>query len=49
MSQRKGIESADRRGAVLHRPYEEMLLDENLQTRCVELAVHLDDLAERIR
>ncbi|MGW6579657.1 maleylpyruvate isomerase N-terminal domain-containing protein [Streptomyces globisporus] len=45
LSQRLGMESADRRVAVLHRPGEEMLLDGYLQTRCVELAVHLDDLA----
>lgn len=38
-------EPADRRVAVLHRPGEEMLLDGYLRTRCVELAVHLDDLA----
>ncbi|MGW0855449.1 hypothetical protein [Streptomyces sp. NPDC002690] len=30
---------------VLHRPGEEMLLDGYLRTRCVELAVHLEDLA----
>ncbi|MFI6495713.1 maleylpyruvate isomerase N-terminal domain-containing protein [Streptomyces sp. NPDC050564] len=45
LSQRLGMEPADRRVAVLHRPGEEMLLDGYLQTRCVELAVHLDDLA----
>ncbi|MFG1807885.1 maleylpyruvate isomerase N-terminal domain-containing protein [Streptomyces sp. NPDC049040] len=38
-------EPTDRRVAILHRPGEEMLLDGYLQTRCVELAVHLDDLA----
>ncbi|MCX5201391.1 maleylpyruvate isomerase N-terminal domain-containing protein [Streptomyces sp. NBC_00237] len=38
-------EPADRRVAVLHRPGEEMLLDGYLRTRCVELAVHLEDLA----
>ncbi|GAA3483056.1 maleylpyruvate isomerase N-terminal domain-containing protein [Streptomyces yanii] len=38
-------EPADRRVAILHRPGEEMLLDGYLQTRCVELTVHLDDLA----
>lgn len=42
---RLGKEPADRRVAILHRPGEEMLLDGYLQTRCVELAVHLDDLA----
>ncbi|SEG84330.1 Mycothiol maleylpyruvate isomerase N-terminal domain-containing protein [Actinacidiphila yanglinensis] len=38
-------EPTDRRVAILHRPGEEMLLDGYLRTRCVELAVHLDDLA----
>lgn len=38
-------EPAGRRVAILHRPGEEMLLDEYLRTRCVELAVHTDDLA----
>ena len=42
---RLGAEPLDRRVAVLHRPGEEMLLDGYLQTRCVELAVHLEDLA----
>lgn len=45
LAQRLSQEPADRRVAVLHRPGEEMLLDGYLQTRCVELAVHLDDLA----
>jgi hypothetical protein len=45
LTQRLGKELADRRVAVLHRPGEEMLLDGYLQTRCVELTVHLDDLA----
>lgn len=45
LTRRLGSEPADRRVAVLHRPGEEMLLDGYLQTRCVELAVHLDDLA----
>ncbi|MFE1774182.1 maleylpyruvate isomerase N-terminal domain-containing protein [Streptomyces sp. NPDC059008] len=45
LSQRLGVEPADRRVAVLHRPGEEMFLDGYLQTRCVELTVHLDDLA----
>ncbi|MEU2912936.1 maleylpyruvate isomerase N-terminal domain-containing protein [Streptomyces massasporeus] len=44
LAQRLSQEPADRRVAVLHRPGEEMLLDGYLQTRCVELAVHLDDL-----
>ncbi|MFI8392596.1 maleylpyruvate isomerase N-terminal domain-containing protein [Streptomyces sp. NPDC085540] len=48
LTQRLGMESADRRVAVLHRPGEEMLLDGYLQTRCVELAVHLDDLARSV-
>ncbi|MFG2093985.1 maleylpyruvate isomerase N-terminal domain-containing protein [Streptomyces sp. NPDC048612] len=43
--QRLGEEPADRHVAILHRPGEEMLLDGYLQTRCVELAVHLEDLA----
>ncbi|WP_030674415.1 maleylpyruvate isomerase N-terminal domain-containing protein [Streptomyces sp. NRRL B-1347] len=45
LARRLDHEPADRRVAVLHRPGEEMLLDGYLQTRCVELAVHLDDLA----
>lgn len=45
LARRLDEEPADRRVAVLHRPGEEMLLDGYLQTRCVELAVHLDDLA----
>jgi hypothetical protein len=45
LAQRLEVEPADRRVAVLHRPGEEMRLDGYLQTRCVELAVHLDDLA----
>jgi hypothetical protein len=45
LAQRLDEEPADRRVAILHRPGEEMLLDGYLQTRCVELAVHLDDLA----
>jgi hypothetical protein len=38
-------EPADRRVPILHRPGEEMLLDEYLRTRCVEIAVHVEDLA----
>lgn len=38
-------EPADRRVAVAHRPGEELLLDEYLRTRLVELAVHTEDLA----
>jgi hypothetical protein len=45
LARRLDREPADRRVAVLHRPGEEMLLDGYLQTRCVEWAVHLDDLA----
>ncbi|MFB8143272.1 maleylpyruvate isomerase N-terminal domain-containing protein [Streptomyces parvus] len=45
LSARLTGELADRRVAVLHRPGEEMLLDGYLRTRCVELAVHLEDLA----
>ncbi|WP_182525497.1 maleylpyruvate isomerase N-terminal domain-containing protein [Nocardioides dongkuii] len=44
LRERLGDEPADRRVAVLHRPGEEMLLDDYLQTRCVELAVHIEDL-----
>ncbi|MFG3310026.1 maleylpyruvate isomerase N-terminal domain-containing protein [Streptomyces wuyuanensis] len=44
LAQRLDQEPADRRVAILHRPGEEMLLDGYLKTRCVELAVHLDDL-----
>lgn len=45
LARRLAEEPAERRVAVLHRPGEEMLLDGYLRTRCVELAVHLDDLA----
>lgn len=45
LARRLDKEPADRRVAILHRPGEEMLLDGYLQTRCVELTVHLDDLA----
>ncbi|MER5835443.1 maleylpyruvate isomerase N-terminal domain-containing protein [Streptomyces sp. NPDC002130] len=45
LTQRLSAEPADRRVEVLHRPGEEMLLDGYLQTRCVELAVHIEDLA----
>ena len=45
LRERLGAEPVDRRVAVLHRPGEEMLLDGYLQTRCVELAVHIEDLA----
>lgn len=38
-------EPKGRRVAVLHRPGEEMLLEEYLKTRCVEFAVHTEDLA----
>ncbi|CAM5316482.1 hypothetical protein [Streptomyces afghaniensis 772] [Streptomyces afghaniensis] len=45
LTRRLSTEPADRRVEVLHRPGEEMLLDGYLQTRCVELAVHIEDLA----
>ena len=38
-------EDVNRRVAVAHRPGEEIVLDEYLRTRLVELAVHTDDLA----
>ncbi|MER7481033.1 maleylpyruvate isomerase N-terminal domain-containing protein [Streptomyces sp. NPDC126510] len=45
LTRRLSAEPVDRRVEVLHRPGEEMLLDGYLQTRCVELAVHIEDLA----
>ena len=45
LAQRLPLEPPDRRVAVLHRPGEEMTLDGYLMTRCVELAVHIGDLA----
>ncbi len=45
LTRRLSTEPVDRRVEVLHRPGEEMLLDGYLQTRCVELAVHIEDLA----
>ncbi|MFJ2024227.1 maleylpyruvate isomerase N-terminal domain-containing protein [Streptomyces sp. NPDC087897] len=45
LSVRLAEEPADRRVAVLHRSGEEMRLDGYLETRCVEFAVHLEDLA----
>jgi hypothetical protein len=45
LRRRLPAEAADRRVAVLHRPGEEMLLDDYLMTRCVELAVHIEDLS----
>jgi hypothetical protein len=45
LTARLPTEPADRRVAVAHRPGEEMLLDEYLRTRCVELTVHTTDLA----
>jgi hypothetical protein len=45
LRERLAQEPMQRRVAVLHRPGEEMLLDEYLRTRCVELAVHIEDLA----
>ena len=38
-------EPANRDVEVAHRPGEVMTLDDYLRTRCVELAVHIDDLA----
>lgn len=38
-------EPTDRRVAVAHRPGEELLLDEYLRTRLVEIAIHTEDLA----
>lgn len=38
-------EPGDRRVAVAHRPGEELLLDEYLRTRLVEIAIHTEDLA----
>jgi hypothetical protein len=38
-------EPTQRRVTILHHDGEAMLLDEYLATRCVELAVHLEDLA----
>jgi len=38
-------EPGDRRVGIRHRPGDEMLLDEYLRTRCVELVVHTDDIA----
>lgn len=45
LTRRLAEEPPGRRVAVLHRPGEEMLLDAYLETRGVELAVHLEDLA----
>ena len=45
LAKRLPAEPADRRVSVAHRPGEEMLLDEYLRTRCVELTVHTTDLA----
>ena len=45
LHERLAQEPPQRRVTVLHRAGEEMLLDEYLQTRCVELAVHIEDLA----
>ncbi len=38
-------EPPERRVAVAHRPGEELLLDDYLRTRLVEIAVHIEDLA----
>jgi hypothetical protein len=48
LAARLPAEPADRRVAVPHRPGEELLLDGYLRTRCVELAVHVEDLAHGI-
>jgi hypothetical protein len=48
LARRLPAEPADRRVPVLHRPGEELLLDGYLRTRCVELAVHTEDLAVSI-
>jgi hypothetical protein len=45
LRERLPVEAAERRVAVAHRPGEELLLDEYLRTRLVELAVHTEDLA----
>ncbi|MGE5720599.1 MAG: maleylpyruvate isomerase N-terminal domain-containing protein [Nocardioidaceae bacterium] len=45
LTRRLSEEPEDRLVAVVHRPGEAMSLDGYLQTRCVELAVHLEDLA----
>lgn len=45
LGSRLGQESPGRTVAIAHRPGEITLLDEYLRTRCVELSVHLDDLA----
>lgn len=48
LRERLPAEPAQRRVAVLHRPGEELLLDEYLATRCVELSVHTEDLARSV-
>ncbi|MDX6228163.1 MAG: hypothetical protein QOI76_1553 [Frankiales bacterium] len=45
LTRRLGQEQANRQLTVLHRPAEEMSPDGYLQTRCVELAVPLEDQA----
>jgi len=45
LTTRLDTEPTDRRVGIRHQPGEEMLLDEYLRTRCVELVVHTDDLA----
>ena len=45
LGRRLPVEPPERRVAVAHRPGEELLLDEYLRTRLVELAVHIEDLA----
>ena len=39
------IEGENRRVAVVHRPGEELLLDEYLAIRLVELSMHIEDLS----
>lgn len=45
LHQRLLREPAHRRVAVAHRPGQELVVEEYLKTRCVELAVHTEDLA----
>lgn len=45
VTHRLEVEPSTRRVAVAHRPGEELLLDEYLRTRLVELSVHIEDLA----
>jgi hypothetical protein len=45
LHERLPMEPSDRRVAVAHRPGEELLLNEYLRTRLVELSIHTEDLA----